>query len=217
MNFLSLPGTVGYAEARALQLDLVTKRIRDEIPDTFVFLEHRPVITRGRGLQFTGQVRERHMPLPAALPPGIEFAESERGGDLTYHGPGQWVVYPICKLDGKGFGPNHDVTGFLRRLERVVIDLLADRGVKARAEADATGVWIQDRKVASMGIAVRSWVTYHGLALNCVNDLAPFSLISPCGFDAQVMTRLCDWVELGPRWREEWETEFEKRVRFDVA
>src|SRR5688572_15992635 len=109
MQFWSLKGTTPYEEARQLQLKLVELRAADRIPDTFLFLEHEAVVTRGRGLQ---QRREgpglRHMPVPPALPAGISFAESERGGDLTYHGPGQLVMYPICKLDGRGFGADHD-------------------------------------------------------------------------------------------------------------
>jgi lipoyl(octanoyl) transferase len=185
-------GGVGYEEARALQLALVELRARDLIPDTVLFLEHEPVITRGRGLQFTGAERPRHMPAPAMLPPGIAFAESERGGDLTYHGPGQLVIYPICRLDGRGFGPNHDVAGFLRKFEQAIIRVIGGESRDA-----ATGVWIGDRKVASMGIAVRRWVTYHGLAINCVNDLKPFHLISPCGFSPEVMTRVLDTLEAG--------------------
>jgi lipoate-protein ligase B len=194
MRFWSLPGLVSYDRARELQLSLLERRAKDQIPDTILFLEHEPVITRGRGLQFTGEVRPRHMPVPVALPPGIAFAESERGGDLTYHGPGQLVVYPIVKLDGQGWAPHHDVTGFLRRFEQVFIDELASLGLRADARSGAAGVWVGDKKIASIGIAVRKWVTYHGIALNVTNDLAPFQLISPCGFSPEVMTRLSELV-----------------------
>src|SRR4051794_4783445 len=140
MLFWSLEGLTDYEAARLLQLKLVELRARGVIPDTVLFLEHEPVVTRGRGLQFTGQDRPRHMPVPD-LPPGIGFAESERGGDLTYHGPGQLVAYPIVKLDGKGFGPDHDVTGFLRRFEQVLIDECMARGIVAVSKSDAAGVW----------------------------------------------------------------------------
>lgn len=190
MQFQILNGLTAYDEASALQLDLVEKRARDEIPDTVLFLEHSPVITRGRGLQFTGVVRERHMPAPVGLPSTIEFRESERGGDLTYHGPGQLVIYPILKLDGRGFGPSHDVAAFLRGFEQVAIDLLHDYGLTAERRESATGVWVGDRKVASLGVAVRKWVTYHGMAVNVTNDLAPFRYISPCGYSSEVMTSL---------------------------
>lgn len=196
MQFWSLIGNVDYEKTSELQRRLLELRARDLIPDTILFLEHEPVITRGRGLQFTGTPRPRHMPIaPGLLPKGVVFAESERGGDLTYHGPGQLVVYPICKLDGQGFGPNHDVTGFLRKLERIFLDELRDGyGLEGATREHATGVWVGDRKIASIGIAIRRWVTYHGIAINIVNDLRPFHLISPCGFAPEVMTRLMDLV-----------------------
>lgn len=194
MRFWTLEGQTPYEKARELQLKLVDLRAADLIPDTVLFLEHEPVITQGRGLQFTGAARPRHMPVPAMLPPGMSFSESERGGDLTYHGPGQLVIYPICKLDGTGFGPRHDIAGFLRGLEGVLIGELQSWGFDAESREHATGVWVGDKKIASVGIAIRKWVTYHGLAVNCVNDLKPFHLISPCGFSPEVMTRFVDLV-----------------------
>jgi lipoyl(octanoyl) transferase len=211
MQFWSLAGVTGYEEARQLQLKLVEARARDLIPDTVLFLEHRPVITRGRGLQLTGEERPRHMPV-GALPKDVEFAESERGGDLTYHGPGQLVIYPICKLDGQGFGPKHDIGGFIRKLEQVLIDELAARSIHADSKRGATGVWVGARKIASIGIAVKRWVTYHGAAINCVNNLAPFMLISPCGFSPDVMTSLRHLQPLGAYWREELETALSARM-----
>jgi lipoyl(octanoyl) transferase len=218
MQFWSLRGSTPYAEAKALQLKLVELRAADRIPDTFLFLEHDPVVTRGRGLQQTRE-REglRHMPLPA-LPPGISFSETERGGDLTYHGPGQLVMYPICKLDGRGFGADHDVTGFLRSLEGVLIATLREWGIEGQAREEATGVWVGERKVASIGIAVRKWVTYHGIALNCVNDLKPFHLISPCGFSPEVMTRVSDLrPELGWQGSSLWRTEAERALAREIG
>ncbi len=232
MEFRRLPGLTPYEQARLLQLELVERRARGEIGDTVLFVEHTPVITRGRGLQFSRAQadRPRHMPLPGPLPSGIEFRESERGGDLTYHGPGQLVVYPILKLDGSGFGPQHDVAAFLRRFEALFIGLIAELGqgaVEGLSREEATGVWVRrpgepesaSRKIASMGIAVRRWVTYHGLAINCVNDLAAFRLISPCGFSPEVMTRLADWLPAGSeggQWLARWDRggreELEARV-----
>lgn len=230
MRFWSLQGLIPYREASEFQMKLVDLRAKNEIEDTLLFLEHEPVITRGRGLQFTGASRERHMPAPVMLPPGVSFAESERGGDLTYHGPGQLVVYPIFKLDGEGFSPRHDVAGFLRGLEGVFIDELASLGLQAEARESATGVWVGGRKVASIGIAVRRWVTWHGLAINVVNDLKPFHLISPCGFAPEVMTRLADLLpekftgeqvseESGgatKHWREWFEARLAKRFQLDA-
>lgn len=214
MEFWSLQGLIPYEEARELQQRLVELRAEDQIPDTLLFLEHRPVVTRGRGLQFTGEERPRQMPLPP-LPAGIEFSESERGGDLTYHGPGQLVIYPIFKLDGRGFGPDHDVAGFLRKFEQVFIDELRELGLAdAQARAQATGVWVGDKKIASLGIAVRKWVTYHGIAINAVNDLKPFQLFSPCGFSPEVMTRLLDLLPKGkfPPEGERWRPWLERRL-----
>ncbi|HCM40095.1 MAG: lipoyl(octanoyl) transferase [Bdellovibrionales bacterium GWC1_52_8] len=229
MQLISLPGLTRYSVARELQLKLVERRADDLIPDTVLFLEHYPVITQGRGLQFNGTERTRHMPLPAAFPEGVEFSETERGGDLTYHGPGQLVIYPICKLDGQGFGPARDVEGFVRKLEGVLIQELSASGVHAESRPGATGVWVGDstqaKKVASVGIAVRKWVTYHGMAINCVNDLSPFGLISPCGFSPEIMGRLSDvlapdaWSKLSgtPRisWRKALERALARRMSVD--
>ncbi len=196
MEFWSLKGWIPYSKGLALQQSLVDLRVQDQLGDTVLFLEHLPVITRGRGLQFTGENRPKQMPFSPPVSPEIEFFEIERGGDLTYHGPGQWVMYPICKLNGQGFAPFHDVSGFLRKLEAALIDELKALGLDAGVKPQATGVWIQDKKVASIGIAVRKWVTFHGLALNCINDLKPFYGISPCGFAPEVMTRLLDWIPM---------------------
>lgn len=193
MQFWSLTSELDYEAVKALQLKLVDLRAQDLIEDTVLFLEHRSVVTRGRGLQFTGAPRARHMPLPIALPPKISFSESERGGDLTYHGPGQLVIYPICKLDGLGFGPHHDVAAFLRKIESAMISVLSELGIKALTKENATGVWVGEKKIASLGIAIKRWVTYHGIAINAVNDLSPFHLFSPCGFAPEVMTNLNDY------------------------
>lgn len=234
MQFWSLSGLTDYERVSRLQKRLVELRAQNQIEDTILFLEHLPVVTRGRGLQFTGELRARHMPVPP-MPAGIQFAESERGGDLTYHGPGQLVIYPICRLDGKGLFPHHDVTGFLRKMESWLVgwlrtlklahlDLIADTGSAATGKASAplidisardsaTGVWVGERKIASIGVAVRKWVTYHGIAINIVNDLQPFHLISPCGFSPEVMTRLRDLAPRDPRWtHEDWRGTLESEL-----
>lgn len=215
LRFKSIQGLTSYEEAREMQKKLVELRANDEIEDTVLFLEHAPVITQGRGLQKTSETRpgdSRHAPLPQNLPEGISFSETERGGDLTYHGPGQLVVYPIFKLDGSSsFCSAHDIDAYLRSLESVFIDVLSEFGLQAKIRPEATGVWVGDRKVASIGIAVRKWVTYHGVAINVVNDLKPFHLISPCGFSPEVMTRLSDLI---PQFesREDWRAFLEKRI-----
>ncbi len=195
MQFWSLKGLVRYEEVADLQRALVEKRASGAIPDTVLFLEHEPVVTRGRGLQWTGVARERSIPLASPLPPSIAFAESERGGDLTYHGPGQLVMYPIVKLDGSGFGPNHDIAAFLRKLELVFVEWLRGLGLQSESREHATGVWADGKKIASIGIAIRKWVVWHGLAINVVNDLKPFHLISPCGFSPDVMGNLAELME----------------------
>ena len=225
MDFSSLPGLVSYSEARELQLKLLELRIENKIPDTVLFLEHLPVITQGRGLQFTGTPRPRHMPLPISLPDSIAFVESERGGDLTYHGPGQLVIYPICLLDGKGVAPHHDLNAWIRFLESSVIRVLSEcYKIQAFTQKDATGVWVNGsggvpQKIVSLGIAIRKWVSYHGLAINVVNDMSPFQLISPCGFQSEVMTKVEDLLQgekkerLARVWREELEQAFQSVFR----
>lgn len=179
---------IPFQHAWDLQKKLVDLRSSDEIEDTLLFVEHTPVITRGRGLQWTGAPRE---PKPLLkVPEGTDYFEIERGGDLTWHGPGQLVLYPIVKLIDR------DVGGFLRRLEKTLIEWCALYGLKAEMRENATGVWISDRgldrKIASIGIAVRRWVTYHGVAINLTNDLLAFQAFSPCGFESHVMSRLWD-------------------------
>ena len=144
--------------------------------------------------------------LPEPLPAETEFSDSERGGDLTWHGPGQLVVYPIVKLGDSPFAPKADVTQYLRALEGVLIRLLAQYELTGEMRENATGVWIRrdgvERKIASIGIAVRKWVSYHGLALNAVNALDSFRAFAPCGYPGEVMTSLSEMRPLAPnRWR----------------
>jgi lipoate-protein ligase B len=172
-------GREEYGRARDLQLDIVAARQRGQGEDTLVLVEHPHVITLGRRRGAQANV------LHAGDVPVVEI---ERGGDVTYHGPGQLVAYPIVRLD-EG---ERDLHRFLRNLEEGVIRALADVGIAAGRRAGATGVWVGDsdaaKKIASIGIACRRWVTFHGLALNVATDLAYFERINPCGFDASVMT-----------------------------
>lgn len=207
IRFLSIPGLVPWEKAHDFQLRTLQERIDDRAPDTVIFLEHSAVITRGRGLQRPKESLEtdnslrRHAPLdPSRLPLGTDLIETERGGDLTWHGPGQLVIYPIIKLDGQGLGPDHDIENYIRRLERAVIRSLYHYGLTGACSIpDSTGVWIKDsqgtKKIASIGIAVRKWVAYHGIGLNISSDLSAFRLFEPCGFSSDVMTRLTDWVQ----------------------
>lgn len=173
-----------YDEVWRLQLELRDCRIRDEIEDHLLFVEHPPVITVGKKSDASSQI------LSAGETPVFEV---ERGGGATYHGPGQLVGYPILKLPPGG----RDLTGFLRTLEQVLIDALATYGIRGDRVEGLTGVWVDGRKIASIGIAVRRWVTYHGFALNVSTDLGRFSSLQPCGLDAQVMTSMAQELQ-GP-------------------
>ncbi len=162
----------------ALQKQLVAQRQADEIPDTLVLVEHPEVITLGRRQSSRANVLSDEIPL----------FEIERGGDVTYHGPGQLVGYPIVKLDE----PERDLHLYLRNLEEALIRVCAEIGLAGARRDGLTGVWLGERKVASIGIAVRRWVTLHGFALNVSTELARFSAINPCGLDAAVMTSLSE-------------------------
>ncbi len=166
-------GLTPYQHALGLQRRLAALRAEGRLGDLLLLLHHPPVITLGRG------GRRAHLLVEdsclAAL--GIEFFEAERGGDMTYHGPGQLVGYPILDLAGYG----RDLHRYLRLLERVLIETLAAFGVGAGRRMGRTGVWVEDKKIASIGIHVTRWVTRHGFALNVDMDLSPFGLIVPCG------------------------------------
>lgn len=168
-------GVRGYEESLELQRELVGKRQRGECGDVLISVEHPHVFTLGRRREALGNV---------VAPGDVPVVEIERGGDVTYHGPGQIVMYPICLLeDGE-----RDLHLFLRNMEQGIIDALVHYGLEAGREEGKTGVWIQGRKLASMGIACRKWVTFHGLALNVNTDLSYFQRINPCGFSSSVMT-----------------------------
>jgi len=166
-------GLVPYAEAWERQRDLAERRKRGEIPDQFVMVEHPPVITMGRnGHDENLLTSPREL---AAL--GIAYETIDRGGDVTYHGPGQIVGYPI--LDLREW--KRDVGAYLRALEQLLIDTLADCGLVAERWHGKTGVWIDGRKVAAMGVHLSRWVTTHGFALNFDTNLDDFRHIVPCG------------------------------------
>jgi lipoyl(octanoyl) transferase len=170
-------GVVPYGDAVALQERLRERRLADEIPDALLVLEHPPVYTRGRrtepgDLPFGDDwYRER----------GIEVFDADRGGRVTYHGPGQLVAYPIARIDR--------VRSYVEALERAMVAALADEGVAAEARSTPfTGVWCGDAKIGAIGVHVSRHVTTHGLAVNVDNDLQPFEWIVPCGLDAARVT-----------------------------
>lgn len=171
------PGRIGYLDAWALQKDLVERRAAGEVEDTVIVCEHDPVYTVGRRRDAMANV---------LAPDGVPVVEVERGGDVTWHGPGQLVVYPILQLEGAG----RDLHAHMHRLEDLMIEVCAELGVEAGRDSRNTGAWHAGQKLGSVGIACRRWVTWHGLALNVDPDLGYFARINPCGFDATIMTSM---------------------------
>jgi lipoate-protein ligase B len=198
-------GTVDYRSALALQERVRMARQQDELPDVMLMLEHWPVYTRGR----RSAAGELPMGEDWYAMQGIETVETDRGGKVTYHGPGQLVGYPIVRID--------DVLEYVRTLEGGLVAALAEEGVAARGRTDdgrdLTGVWVGERKIASIGVRVSRGVTMHGFAINVENDLQPFSWIVPCGLDGVRMTSLIKEAgRSGTQMRC-----FRKRVAFQVA
>jgi lipoate-protein ligase B len=175
-------GLLRYGAALERQVAMVEDRIRDRIPDTLILVEHPPVVTLGRA-KTTANVRLTPHQLRAQ---GIEFFEISRGGDATYHAPGQLVGYPIFDLRQHG----RDVLQFCRRIEAALIATMTGFGVTAWAIPGKAGVWVGDRKIASLGISLRRWVTFHGFALNVAVDLSGFHVIRPCGEEPEVMSSM---------------------------
>src|SRR5581483_2347798 len=165
-------GVVDYAEALALQRELVARRARGEIGDTLLLLEHPHVVTRGVGANAYTLAGTPH-----------PVFDVERGGDVTYHGPGQLVGYPILHLKERDLliGP------YLRLIEGALIDALLALGIDAERNKGFTGVWARGKKLASIGIAVRSWVAFHGFAINISTDLSHFRGLYPCGLEPERM------------------------------
>ncbi|MFO0985222.1 MAG: lipoyl(octanoyl) transferase LipB [Planctomycetota bacterium] len=168
-------GRVAYRDAWQRQLELVLSRARGAIADQLILCEHDAVITSGRGT-------------PRASLAGLPFplVEVERGGELTYHGPGQLVGYPIVDLRARG----HDLHRYLRDLEELLLRALLAFGLAGRREPGRTGVWVGQKKIGSIGVAVKRWVAYHGFALNVSTDLGAFTSFSPCGLRPEVMTSM---------------------------
>jgi lipoate-protein ligase B len=169
-------GTVPYAEALELQLRLRDMRQADEIGDTLLLLEHPPVYTRGR------RTEAHDLPMGEEWyrAQGIEIHDADRGGRVTYHGPGQLVGYPIMRIS--------DVPEYIHTMEKAVIAALADEGIDAEVRDGLTGIWTGDAKIGSIGVHVSRGVTTHGFAVNVDNDLQPFEWVVPCGLDGVRMT-----------------------------
>jgi lipoyl(octanoyl) transferase len=181
-------GEVAYDQARDLQKRLERARRDDRVPDLLLLLEHPPVYTKGR----RAEPRELAMGEDWYRMQGIEVADSDRGGKVTYHGPGQLVGYPIVSL--KPYGD--DVRAYVSRMERVMIASLAEVGISAEVIDGLTGVWVggpppDGRKIGSIGVHISRGITTHGFAINVNNDLQPFEWIVPCGIEGVRMTSVC--------------------------
>ena len=181
-------GTMAYAEALGLQRAVAKARISGELDeDLLLLVEHPPVVTLGRSF------KERHLLASPALlaSRGVELFEVERGGDVTFHGPGQLVGYPIVDLKRH----KRDLHWYLRQVEESVIRSIAPFGLAGERRTGLTGVWTEGRKLASIGVHARDWVTWHGFALNVTTDLRYFDLIVPCGIDAVEMSSIGREIE----------------------
>jgi lipoyl(octanoyl) transferase len=172
-------GRVEFARALALQEEIVgKKRENRSYPDELLLLEHEPVYTIGRTPDQSSLLGAAHLPHP--------LFTINRGGQGTYHGPGQLMGYPIIDLRRSG----QDLHRYLRWLEQLLIELLAEHGIAASRRESLTGVWVGNRKIASIGVGIRHWITMHGFALNVCGDLSPFNHIIPCGINNVAMTSM---------------------------
>src|SRR2546421_8870084 len=170
---------MNFADALALQEKIVAQKREDHgLEDELLLLEHESVYTIGRAPDRSSLLGAEHLPYP--------LFSINRGGQATYHGPGQLIGYPIVDLRRCG----QDLHKYLRWLERLLIELLSEYGMAATQRGSLTGVWVEDRKIASIGVGVRHWITMHGFALNVCGDLSPFSQIVPCGINNVAMTSM---------------------------
>ena len=179
--FLNL-GLIEYKKAWDLQLDLWAKRVEGQLPDLLLFLEHPHVLTLGRRGNRTHLLASSETLAKLNIP----IFHIERGGEVTYHGPGQLVVYPILDLKEYGW----KLVRYIEQLEEVIIRTLSDFGIIAKRDSLNRGVWVDRQKIASVGVAVKRWVSFHGLALNYQTDLTYFDLINPCGLEGVRMTSM---------------------------
>src|SRR4051812_35097130 len=172
-------GRMNFADALALQEEIVARKREDQnAADEVLLLEHEPVYTIGRTPDRSSLLGSAHLPHP--------LFSINRGGQATYHGPGQLMGYPIIDLRRCG----QDLHKYLRWLEQLVIDLVAQYGIAAQRRESLTGVWVENRKIASIGVGVRHWITMHGFALNMCGDLSPFDHIVPCGINNVAITSM---------------------------
>ena len=173
-------GRADYAKSYRLQHQLHALRCHGKIPDTILTVVHNPVFTIGR----SGSRANILVSSEVLTEEGISVHEVERGGDITYHGPGQLVVYPIIDLRDQG----RDLKRYIRNLEQAVIDCLEELGIAGTRRPEFPGVWVDGQKIASVGVYVKHWVTLHGLAMNVAVNKAHFGLINPCGMEIEVVS-----------------------------
>lgn len=186
LDYLNL-GRTKYEQTWELQKKLVELRYEKKISDCLIACEHDPVITMGRGTDKNNLLVTKK----TLQKKGIDLFEIERGGDITFHGPGQIILYPIIDLRNRA----RDSHKYLRDLESIVITALDILGLKASIKKGLTGIWVNDHKIGAIGVAVSKWVTYHGLALNVNNDLDYFKLINPCGITEYPVGSLSEFFE----------------------
>jgi lipoate-protein ligase B len=221
-------GQAKYLEVLDLQRRLVELRQENCVPDTLLLVEHEPIITLGR----RGSTNNILSNAEELASQGIQLQRVERGGDVTYHGPGQLVVYPIVHLTQR----NLSVRGFVDLLEETIIQVLADFGIQAGRDAQHRGVWVEDLKVAALGVAIRRWVSFHGIALNISPNMDHFCHINPCELRSEQVTSMAKllgdtpsmeeviqkvvgrFAELFPgRWREVSPNEISGKIRAELT
>lgn len=182
-------GRIPYAEAHALMRERMQARVAGAVDDALILCEHDPVYTLGRRRGAEANVLD---------PREVPVVQVERGGDVTFHGPGQVVGYPVVRLpEGR-----QDLHAWLRGLEEVLMTALGTWGLPAGRDPRNTGVWVGGRKVAAIGVAFRQWVSWHGFALNVTTDLSYFRRVHPCGLDPDLSTRMSDLLDPCPSWDE---------------
>ena len=175
-------GLIDYQKALDLQHTLWSKRVEDGVPDLLLILEHPHVITLGR------RGNRSHLKVSQEVMDAMKIPlfHTERGGDVTYHGPGQMVVYPILNLKEYGYR----LIRYVSQLEEVILSVLRDFGIEGKKDLSNRGVWAEGDKIASIGVAIKRWVSFHGIALNYATDLKYFELINPCGLEGAKITSM---------------------------
>lgn len=175
-------GLIDYQKALDLQHQLWMRRVEEVLPDLLLILEHPHVITLGRRGERSNLLISQEILEAMKIP----LFHTERGGDVTYHGPGQLIVYPIFNLKDYGYR----LIQYVSQLEEVILSVLKDFGIEGRRDSSNRGVWVDEDKIASIGVAIKRWVSFHGLALNYATDLKYFELIHPCGLKGKRMTSM---------------------------